>query len=1069
MTPPSLTDDAALAELLRLWERQRAEGREPDLSQLCAQRPDLLPQLRQCVAQRQPQDQDANRAGETLGLPPQSPTQAATFSEGPHADALARVRQEISTAEGPVSALLLRWQEERDQGVTLSAEELCRDCPQHRQEVEQRLQRLHALYACLEQSAESSQSSGLRPAQQPDELGRLGPYRLLKVLGQGGMGMVYLAEDPKLKRQIALKVMLPLHAANDKARHRFLREAQAQAAIEHDHIISIFQVDEDNGVPFLAMPLLRGETLADALKREQKLPLPEVLRIGREIAEGLAAAHERHLIHRDIKPGNIWLEGKRRRVKILDFGLARAEAEGQQQHLTRTGNIVGTPAYMAPEQALGEPVDGRTDLFSLGCVLYQLATGELPFQGPTTMAVLTALAVKEPKPPGALNPEVPPELNELILHLMAKRPEARPPTALAVAEELSALEKMLSARSTPLAMPVSTPTADAVALLSEADPGTIIERPLRVGPRRRRRGPLMVFGILVLLVGVVVLAQQIIIRIRNENGTETKIEVPAKSTLIVEQSGQEVVRIPVEEKKAPAARPQERKLPTAPVGDADRAAAEWTLSIGGVVKLNGQQQEIKAAAELPRESFRLIEVKLKGNPQVSDAGLAYFKDCKNLSYVNLRETRVTDAGLAYFKDCKNLTELELAGTRVTGAGLAYFKDCKNLSNLVLDGAPVSDADLASFKDWKNLRKLSLSGTSVSDAGLAYFKGCENLIGLNLMSTSVSDAGLAYFQDCKNLTYIYLADTQVSDAGLAHFQDCKNLSYVNLRETRVTDAGLAYFKDCKNLTELNLNGTRVTGAGLAFFKDFKNLSGLELNGTPVSDAGLASFKDCKNLRKLYLSDTLVSDAGLAHFKDCKNLASLLLNGPRVSDAGLASFKDCKNLGHLVLGHTQVSDAGLAHFKDCKNLSYVTLDFTKVSDAGLVHFKDCKNLSFLKLSYTKVSDLSPLQGLPLTSLVCAGTLVKDLSPLKGIKNLSVLNLSGTKVSDLSPLKGLPLTSLACEKTLVKDLSPLRGMPLKELSCDFQPQRDAEILRSLKSLEKINGKPVAEFWKEMKGEKP
>ena len=149
----------------------------------------------------------------------------------------------------------------------------------------------------------------LSPPQLADEIGRLGAYRVLKVLGSGGMGVVFQAEDPKLKRLVALKTMLPALAASRSNKERFLREARAAAAIEHDHIIPIFQVDEDRGVPFLAMPFLRGESLDDRLKRQRQLPVEEALRIAKETAEGLGAAHERDMIHRDIKPANIWLEG----------------------------------------------------------------------------------------------------------------------------------------------------------------------------------------------------------------------------------------------------------------------------------------------------------------------------------------------------------------------------------------------------------------------------------------------------------------------------------------------------------------------------------------------------------------------------------------------------------------------------------------------------------------------------------------------------------------------------------------------------------------------------------------
>ncbi len=278
----------------------------------------------------------------------------------------------------------------------------------------------------------------LTPAQAADEIGRLGPYRVLKVLGAGGMGVVFQAEDPRLNRLVALKAMLPALAASGSNKERFLREARAAAAIEHDHIVAIFQVDEDRGVPFIAMPFLRGESLEDRLMRERKLPISEALRIGKETADGLAAAHERGMIHRDIKPANIWLEGDKGRVKVLDFGLARS-ARGDSQ-LTQQGAIVGTPAYMAPEQGAGKQVDTRCDLFSLGCVLYRMATGTMPFKGADTVSTLVAVATETPKAPRKLNPEVSPRLSKLIMELLAKDPKERPPSGLSVVDLIEELE-----------------------------------------------------------------------------------------------------------------------------------------------------------------------------------------------------------------------------------------------------------------------------------------------------------------------------------------------------------------------------------------------------------------------------------------------------------------------------------------------------------------------------------------------------------------------------------------------------------------------------------------------------
>src|SRR5262245_9125179 len=292
----------------------------------------------------------------------------------------------------------------------------------------------------------------LAPPQGPGEIGRLGNYRVLRVLGAGGMGVVFEAEDTQLKRLVALKAMKPDLAASLLHRQRFQREAQAIARLEHDHIVAIFQVGEDRGIPFLAMPLLKGETLESRLVRERQRdtsvpqPVEDVLRIGREIAEGLALAHENGVTHRDIKPANIWLEKNTGRVKILDFGLVRPAED--DAHLTQTGIVAGTPQYMAPEQAAGQPADHLSDLFSLGCVLYRLLTGRLPFRGANSMAVLHALAVEQPQPPHEINPLVPRTLSDLTMRLLAKDPKQRPQTAQLVADSLAEIQRSTPAPAT---------------------------------------------------------------------------------------------------------------------------------------------------------------------------------------------------------------------------------------------------------------------------------------------------------------------------------------------------------------------------------------------------------------------------------------------------------------------------------------------------------------------------------------------------------------------------------------------------------------------------------------------
>jgi serine/threonine protein kinase len=274
----------------------------------------------------------------------------------------------------------------------------------------------------------------LEPSARPGSPGRLGHYHVLEVLGRGGMGVVLRAFDEKLHRVVALKVLTPALASNAAARKRFVREARAAAAVTHQNVIAIHGVEDTGRAPYLVMQCIDGPTLQEKLNTSGPLGLSETLRIGLQIAEGLAAAHRQGLIHRDIKPANILLENGIERVKITDFGLARTVDDAS---LTQSGYIAGTPLYMSPEQARGEPLDHRSDLFSLGSVLYALCTGYPPFQAPNSMAVLKQVCEDTPRPLREINPAVPDWLETLITRLHAKNPANRFAAASEVAAVLS--------------------------------------------------------------------------------------------------------------------------------------------------------------------------------------------------------------------------------------------------------------------------------------------------------------------------------------------------------------------------------------------------------------------------------------------------------------------------------------------------------------------------------------------------------------------------------------------------------------------------------------------------------
>ncbi|MDB5350574.1 MAG: pknB 29 [Planctomycetota bacterium] len=281
----------------------------------------------------------------------------------------------------------------------------------------------------------------LEPASRPDSLGRIGHYEVLQVIGKGGFGIVFRAFDDVLQRVVALKMLAPAMAATSPARKRFLREARSFAQVRHESVVQVYAIEEQP-LPYLVMEFIPGESLQERLDRTGPLEVTEIIRLGRQIAEGLAAAHATGLIHRDIKPGNVLIEGGHQQAKITDFGLARAADDAS---LTQSGVLAGTPMYMAPEQAKGETLDHRADLFSLGSVLYVMASGRPPFRASTTYAVLKRLVEDNPRPIREVIPEIPHWLCDIIEKLHAKKPADRFQSAQDVADLLADCEAQLKA------------------------------------------------------------------------------------------------------------------------------------------------------------------------------------------------------------------------------------------------------------------------------------------------------------------------------------------------------------------------------------------------------------------------------------------------------------------------------------------------------------------------------------------------------------------------------------------------------------------------------------------------
>ena len=614
----------------------------------------------------------------------------------------------------------------------------------------------------------------LGPPKQSGELGTLGPYRVLKKIGIGGMGAVYLGFDESLHRNVALKVMLPKVAANAAARERFLREARASAAVEHPNVVGIFSVGEHATVPYLAMQYLQGQPLDKYLAKKGTPGLAQILRVARETVDGLAAAHAKGLIHRDIKPANLWLEAPNGRIKILDFGLAKATgAENDNTEITHEGVAVGTPAYMAPEQARALPVDFRTDLFSLGAVLYRVCTGKQPFKGANMMAVLSALAADTPVPLRELNPAIPQSLADLIHKLLEKDPNNRPRNAMEVSAALKAIDKGLQGSGTlpqplpqsgplPFPMPammpqqyappqymqIPSPHEDTFANLESGTPVEPVPayrvKPItKLSPALQKSKQQPLAFIFCALAAVALLAGVVFLAFSKKAKVEPALEPESAKA--------------IEKPKPAAAGPMKKFGSLLPI------AESWIASTRKAPLV---------------EQVRLVERELKARNKNFDGKLDYAAPAGIVTSVKLNADVVQD--LTPLQGLAGLTSVSCSGTTAMSGQFFDLAPLEGLPIVALNVSLNYDLmDLNPLKGLPNLLVLNISGTGVID--LAPLSG-RDFDSLNLSGCKIADiqplAGGKY--DALNL-----AGTGVSN--LAPLSGCK-IKDLHLNSEHITNLG-----------------------------------------------------------------------------------------------------------------------------------------------------------------------------------------------------------------------------------------------------------------------------------------
>lgn len=757
----------------------------------------------------------------------------------------------------------------------------------------------------------------------------LGRYRLLDQIGQGGMGAVYKAVQPSIGRTVALKVMNKQVLKQANSVSRFLREIRSAAVLDHPNIVRAYDADCDRDVYFLVMEFVTGRNLKSWINLEESLSVGWSCECIRQAALGLQHAFEQGMVHRDIKPSNLLVtqceNGGMPLVKILDLGLARFVSETQDEgDLTRSGQVLGTPDYMAPEQARNtKTADIRADIFSLGCALFELLTGRLPFPGNNVMEKLMARATDDAPPMRMYRPDIPAALDAVVARMLARDPQLRYGTPVEVAQALApfaigtagaeaprpAVNRKQAGFSTqdPAAIPLAASDVNTEGALHGFPADLTLPTSARASRPVRERSEIwqqpqvrVAAGV---LGGVVVLGLIWGIFLRPK-------ETPTTATANPTHPRKKHMEEAAEETLDP---PQE----TAAEHDPEREIALWVLQKGGTVvvaadpphgahnkkKTSKEEQPartewhaVRESNDLPAGHWSIIEVSLHGNLRLGKSDFARLANLTHLETLSLADTRFADADLIELRNLESLIRLELQDTPLTDAGIGALKRLPNLQSLQLSRTRVSGAALDALSSMRSLTELSLEGTQVADRDLRDLEKMPQLVALNLAGTRVKGQGLSNLKRLKELTSLDLGGLPMQGNGLSHLKGMINLRYLRLTGSRVTDADLMHLSGMTNLKELLLRSTGVSGAGLKHLTWMAELENLDLQDTVVGDDGFKVLKEMSTLKSLNLQGSVVSDAGIDHLRGLRLLEFLDLSGTKVTRQGVeslqAALSNCK---------------------------------------------------------------------------------------------------------------------------------------------------------------------------------
>lgn len=681
---------------------------------------------------------------------------------------------------------------------------------------QEKLEKQHAILVAAEQIEPSSNNDLTRSTGENSRAGKLkkpgeliaGRYEIISVLGEGGMGVVYKARQSLLNKVYAIK-LLNTERTDETAVKRFHAEAKAACELAHPNLITVFVLDVDDGHPFMVMDFVDGISLSELIRRTKLVPFQDLIKIGLQVCEGMSYAHARGILHRDLKPSNIMLTGADGswQARVVDFGIAKmVDTKSSSDHaLTRTGEIFGSPLYMSPEQAIGNAVDARSDIYSLGCLLFEALTGKPPFVGDNPLETMymrtrsTAPLISEAAP----DQSFPQQLQDALRIALATDPTERFQTMAQFKDALSA---------------------------ALTDDKTAIAPQKRTQPKSYSLHILS--AILIFAVGVWGW-----FAFSNFSTISTHKTKPASN-----------------ETANNASSDFDHKLISLGL---NRQSTEADLS-RGKCNIDVTDDDVSALTELP-----LSVLKLNKQSKITDKSLAAIARMHGLRELSLKDTQITSQAVLQLQELPNLRKIDLSDCKNLDDRIGEpLGKMKSLTCVDLFFSPIGDGCLKQIADLP-VTHMFLRGTKITNAGLRYISKMP-MTNFSMGDTkNINDESLAIVaSQFPHLQYLNLQGCpSVTDKGIKHLTSLKQLSDLRLpREYGITDAAFKSLAKIASLDQIFLDETPVGDLGIRELSGHPRIHFLNLPGTRVSDGCVGYLLKMPSLRTVNLRDTKVSEEG-----------------------------------------------------------------------------------------------------------------------------------------------------------------------------------------------------------------